>query len=220
LAASKLTRLQREFLDAFFREEDRFFLTGGAARAGFHLGHRETHDLDLFTLTDALEEGLARLEEIARRLGASVERILTAPDSRRLLLRRGPEGVVIDLVRERVPQKVPDKPVVDGIRVDPPDEILANKLCALLSRAEIRDLVDVCALERAGHRVEDALGAAASKDTGLSPGQLAWVLGQIQLGDDLKLPGGFSVEELRRCLEDLTARLARMAYPGPPRAPR
>lgn len=46
---SKLTRLQRELLEAFFARERRFFLTGGAALAGFHLHHRVTHDLDLFT---------------------------------------------------------------------------------------------------------------------------------------------------------------------------
>jgi hypothetical protein len=45
-----LTALQAEVLGEFFRREQGFFLTGGAALAGFHLCHRETHDLDLFTL--------------------------------------------------------------------------------------------------------------------------------------------------------------------------
>jgi hypothetical protein len=48
---------------------------------------------------------------------------------------------------ERVAQIVSDKPVIGIVAVDPPEEILANKLCALLGRAEIRDLVDVRALE-------------------------------------------------------------------------
>jgi predicted nucleotidyltransferase component of viral defense system len=58
--------------------------------------------------------------------------------------------------RGRVPQISPDKPILHGIRVDPPEEIFANKLCALLSRAEIRDLVDVCALEEAGYDFDAA----------------------------------------------------------------
>ena len=33
---------------------------------------------------------------------------------------------MIDLVRERVTQMRPEKPVVNGIRVDPPEEILAK----------------------------------------------------------------------------------------------
>lgn len=75
---------------------------------------------------------------------------------------------MIDLVRERVAQRVPEKLVMNGIRVDPAEEILANKLCALLSRSEIRDLVDVRAFELAGYLVEDALAAAALKDAGLT----------------------------------------------------
>jgi hypothetical protein len=142
LETSKLSALQKDFLNAFFSREDRFFLTGGAALAGFHLGHRETDDLDLFT-----------------------------------------------------------------------QEILANKLCALLSRSEVRDLVDVRALELTGYRVEDALEAARLKDTGFTAGQLAWVLSEIKLGDDLVPPGGISVEVLRSYLKDLAARLARSAFP-------
>ncbi len=102
-----------------------------------------------------------------------------------LLERWRQEGLMIDLVRERVVQLITEKPVVGGIRIDPPEEILANKLGALLSRSEIRDLVDVRALELAGFRVENALAVAALKDTGLTPAALGWVLSQIVMGDDL-----------------------------------
>lgn len=55
---SSLSALQREVLEAFFRRERGFVLTGGAALAGFHLGHRTTDDLDLFTRdADAFERG-------------------------------------------------------------------------------------------------------------------------------------------------------------------
>ena len=39
--------------------------------------------------------------------------------------------------------------------------------------AELRDLVDVWALEKAGYRIEDALPAASQKDGGLPPDSLA-----------------------------------------------
>ncbi len=213
MANSKLSVLQQDFLEAFFRREDRFFLSGGAALVGFYLGHRETHDLDLFTLEDALDGGSGAVKETARELGATVEPIQTSPDFRRLLVRRGIEAVVVDLVRERVAQIQTRKPIMNGIRVDAAEEILANKLCALLARSEIRDLVDVRALELTGYRMEDALPAAALKDTGLTPAQLSWVLNQIELGDDLTPPGGVSVEELRGYLADLIARLTRLAFP-------
>jgi hypothetical protein len=213
LADNKLSKWQQDFLNAFFQREDRFFLTGGAALVGFYLGHRETHDLDLFTLEDAMTEGMAAVAEVTRELGGTLEAIQTSPDFRRMLVRRGTEAVVIDLVRERVVQSAPEKPVINGIRVDPPEEILANKLCALLSRSEIRDLVDVRALELAGYQMEAALAAAAAKDRGWTPAQLGWVLSQIELGPDLIPPGEVSTEELRRYLDGLIARLARRAFP-------
>jgi hypothetical protein len=212
--ASRLGSLQEDFLAAFFRRESRFFLTGGAALVGFYLAHRETHDLDLFVLEDVLEEGVAEVAEVARELGAVTESILTSPDFRRLLMRRADETVLIDLVRDRVTQLVPQKPVVRGIRIDPPEEILANKLCALLARAEIRDLVDVRALEMAGYPVENAIRGAAEKDASLTPAQLSWVLGQIRPGEDLIPPGGVSRQDLMDYLENLVDRLARLAFPG------
>lgn len=124
---------------------------------------------------------------------------------------------MVDLVRERAAQVVPDKPLLGRIRVDPAEEILANKLCALLSRAELRDLVDVRALEQAGFSLEDALASGAKKDAGLTPAQLAWVLSEITIGDDARLPGEVSVPELQRYLKDLTARLSRLGFPPPDR---
>ncbi|MBS1790715.1 MAG: nucleotidyl transferase AbiEii/AbiGii toxin family protein [Acidobacteria bacterium] len=213
MASHRLSALQLDFLRAFFARESRFFLTGGAALVGFHLGHRETYDLDLFTLEDALDAGAALAAEIARQWDASLESIQTYPDFRRLLLRRNDEAIVLDLVRERVAQITPEKPIVNGVRVDSPEEILANKLCTLLSRSEVRDLVYVRALEMAGYRIENALSAAATKDTGLTAAQLSWILSQIELGDDLIPPGGVSIEELRQYLDDLIARLTRLAFP-------
>jgi hypothetical protein len=213
---SRLGSLQQKFLQAFFSKEKRFFLTGGAALAGFHLGHRETHDIDLFTLMDVMDEGSVAVAETAREMNARLESIQTSPDFRRYILTMESEAIVIDLIRERVAQIVADKPVIGIIAVDPPEEILANKLCALLGRAEIRDLVDIRALEIAGYPVESALPAAASKDGGLTPGQLSWVLSQIALGDDLIPPGGIPVDELRKYLNDLIVRLSKLAFPKKP----
>ena len=66
---SKLRPLQQKFLQAFFSKEKRFFLSGGAALAGFYLGHRETHDLDLFTLMDVMKEGFTAVAEVGKRNG-------------------------------------------------------------------------------------------------------------------------------------------------------
>lgn len=210
---AKLSQLQNDFLSAFFARENRFFLSGGAALVGFYLGHRRTEDLDLFTMENEVENGFRLVGEVAKSLGASVEPIQTSPDFRRLLLKRGDEAIMVDLIREYVFQVSPEKTVINGIRVDTQEEILANKLCALLSRSEIRDLVDVRELERAGFNLENALVSAAKKDSGLTPAQLAWVLHQIKLSDDLIPPGEVSIAELKAYLTDLIDRLKRLASP-------
>jgi len=108
----------------------------------------------------------------------------------------------------------PGKLEREGILVDPPEEILANKLCTLLSRGEVRGLVDVLLLERAGFSVESALSSAATKDGGLTAAQLAWVLSQISVGPDVRVPAGITPAELRVFLEGLVERLLRLAHPS------
>jgi predicted nucleotidyltransferase component of viral defense system len=212
LPVSRLTELQRQVLLEFFKREQRFFLTGGAALAGFHLGHRETDDLDFFSPADVLDQGTQALDAVAALVGATLQRDTDAPAFKRFVLRRGSESVKIDLVHD-IHQLLP-KLVVDGfVRIDPPEEIMANKLCTLLSRSEIRDLVDLRALEAAGQNLEVALGRGMEKDRGLTPGQLLAVLSEIRIGEDALIPGGVSASELREYLDGLINRLARLAFP-------
>jgi hypothetical protein len=202
------------FVARFFRKERGFFLTGGAALAGYYLGHRSTNDLDLFTLDDeAFERGRFVLADVARELEAGVEARHHAPGFERWVVRGGDDSVVIDVVRERAPQVYGEKVVREGVRLDPVEEILANKLTTLLSRAEERDLVDVLFLERAGYRVEDAIPAAMQKDGGFTPATLAWLLLEARIPEGAKLPAEVSVAELQDYVEALVRRLRRAAVP-------
>lgn len=210
---STLDRFQEELLRKFFSRESGYFLSGGGALAGFYLGHRKTEDLDLFTLNDEIQRGFEILREVGVELEATIEPLQTSPDFRRVLVSRGNDAVVVDLVREYVYQVDDQKRIVNGIRVDSAEEIFANKLAALLSRSEIRDLVDIYELEKAGYVFEPALRAAAKKDTGLSAAQLAWVLSSIRLSDSAELPGDVSVEEMRHFLDELIIRLQKTAVP-------
>jgi hypothetical protein len=210
----KLTPLQNELLDAFFGRERGFFLTGGAALAGFHLHHRETSDLDFFTTeADAFERGRHALRSAAADVGAELVVRQDVAGFCRFVATRGNEGVVVDLVWERVAQVRGEKLDLGGIRVDPVEEILANKLCTVLSRSEERDLVDLFCLERAGFRIESALADALRKDGGCTPAALAYVLGQIRIPDTASVPGGVRAAELRSWVEDAVTRLLRAAAP-------
>lgn len=212
---SALTPLQLETLHAFFAREQAFFLTGGAALAGFYLGHRTTDDLDLFTVDDAaFARGRSVLADVATAIGGTFEVRQDTPRFMRSVIARGDAAVIVDLVRDQVAQVHATKPVIDGVRVDPPDEILVNKLAALVGRAEERDLVDLLCLEKSGLRVEDALPDALVKDGGCTPATLAWLLSEIEIPDGLVLPAAIESAELRTYVADLIVRLRRAALPA------
>ena len=163
-SSDRLTRLQRLLLEAFFRAESRFFLTGGAALAGFYLHHRQTLDLDLFTLDPAaFETGRRALDAAAAELGATVAVRQHAPGFERYVVTGGGESVVVDLVLERVPQTSGAKHLVGSIAVDPLEEIFINKVTTILSRAEERDLVDLLFLERHGLKIETPSGPPSKR---------------------------------------------------------
>lgn len=207
--------MQRAVLTEFFRRERGFFLTGGAALVGYHLHHRTTDDLDLFTLNaEAFERARRVLPGIAEALSSRFEIRIEAPDFLRVALTKDDEGLVVDVVRERVKQVVPIKPVVEGVSIDPVEEIFANKLTALVGRQEERDLIDVLYLERAGYPLEPALAAALEKDGGCTPATLAWLLSQLEIPDDATLPGDVDPAELRSYVAELVTRLRRLAAPS------
>jgi hypothetical protein len=206
-----LTELQSEILQRFFAQRNDFFLTGGAALVGFHLGHRDTHDLDLFTDGGPLDEGERTLRRIAADLDLSIEPVRRDPAFQRFLLQGRDESLVVDLVRDDVPQ-LAEKRIIRGVRIDSAEEILANKLCTLLSRVEVRDLVDVMALEQSGLDPIAAVPAAAAKDAGVTPTQLAWVLSSFPVPEGA-LPGDVAPSDLRSFRDGLIRRLAASAFP-------
>ncbi len=94
MAFSKLSPFQREVLEAVFAREQEIFLTGGAALAEYHLGHRTTDDLDLFTTSaQAFERARHIIPTVAHELGAHLEVRQDAPGFRRYALTRADSTV-------------------------------------------------------------------------------------------------------------------------------
>lgn len=209
----RLTSLQQAVLKAFFAAERGFFLSGGGALVGFHLRHRETTDLDLFTSSEeAFERARVTMPNLVEALGGSLVVRQEAPGFRRVVVQRGSEALVVDLVRVIGPQ-LHEKTEIDGIIVDPVEEIFSNKLTTLVSRQEIRDLVDVLELERHGLRAENFLAEAMAKDGGCTPATLAWLLTEWRISSETKLPSGYTVDALCAFKEELAERMAIAAHP-------
>lgn len=204
-----LSRLQLDLLRAFSCRRQDFFLTGGAALIGFHGIERRTEDLDLFTLEERpLDEAGRELELASREIGARCAVLRAGPDFRRYFVERESEATTVDLVRERVAQVIATKPRIEGISVDPPEEILANKLCTLVSRSEVRDFWDTYQLSRRGLSLEQALLHAQRKDAGVTAESLVWLLSEInwpalaRLAEKERLAGWEEVERFFRKLQD------------------
>ncbi len=122
------------------------------------------------------------------------------------------QGLLNDLVRDAAPQ-VLEKIIIGRLVLDSPREILANKLCALLSRTEVRDLVDVARLEQSGLDPIAALYLARSKDGEMSPAQLAWVLSEFPVTTGESSRYGMSQKELEDFRESRVRRLTAEAFP-------
>jgi nucleotidyltransferase AbiEii toxin of type IV toxin-antitoxin system len=184
MSGGKLTALQWRILEVLADIRPPWTLTGGGALVGFHLKHRTTNDLDLFWHGQSQLGALP--QAVADRLasaGLEVKVVQSGGSFYQFRVGDGQEVCVVDLVAESIPPvEAPNLVRVQGISisVDTPYEILVNKLCALLGRAEIRDLIDVRFLLQAGADLKRALQDAPRKDAGFSPLTLAWVLRDLR----------------------------------------
>ncbi len=213
MSNSRLTPLQQKILACLAQMDPPWTLIGGAALAGFHLHHRTTRDLDLFW-SQPLDMSLCAAHAVRllenEKLHCKV--VQRTPTFVRLLAEDGRDQVVVDLVDD--PSSVFKNAcsfVVDGVSilVAPKGEILAAKFCTLLSRAEIRDLLDVMMLLESGESFDEALEKAAKQDSGFSAMTLAWVIGDLNLGmiGRLEKIDDKTIEKLERFKEELIERL-------------
>ncbi|MGH7845218.1 MAG: nucleotidyl transferase AbiEii/AbiGii toxin family protein [Candidatus Binatia bacterium] len=210
-----LSALQWEFLASFFAAEPPFFLTGGTALSAFYLHHRYSEDLDLFTLdSEAFDRVPLYVADTATRIAASVASLQSAPQFRRYRLSRAVESVIVDFVKEVVPQISGEKNRFEGIVVDTLDEITANKICTVISRAEIKDYIDLYFLGRAGYPLENYIRLAQQKDAGVSQAMLAYLLSEFKLS---KIPdfmiAPVSIDDLQEYFQSLARKLAVESFP-------
>jgi predicted nucleotidyltransferase component of viral defense system len=211
-----LTALKRDFIKRFAVRNQDFFLTGGSALGIFYLEHRLSYDLDFFTSAPAVEWHL--LENIVRGITADIHaecRALTAsPDFHRYQIVRPPESEILDFVIERIPQIDEKKNDFDGVRVDTIREIMVNKICALIHRCELKDVLDLYYLQRHGYFVRDYLKETQRKESGLDPAMISFLLSRLKIDiDPGYLLAPLDLEDFHRFVDELRKEMAQSSFP-------
>jgi len=176
--------LQDRVIKVINQVDTGFYLTGGTAASRGYLQHRFSDDLDYFVNDDD-------------RFGLWVERIIQALTKEwtcevlmkeerfaRLNLIQGDAMLKIEMIND-VPSRTGDivnHPILG--RLDSADNILANKVTALLGREEPKDLADVwgfCYQKKLS--LNDAITGAQGKAVGIFPADLARVLCSVRKED-------------------------------------
>ncbi len=194
-----LTPLQNSFLVEFFHLARDFYLTGGTALSAFYLQHRYSVDLDLFTHDD---EAFQKADDLTKQASAKLD-VDCKPvriTSYFKHFRVGPKDdpLTIHFSKDYAAHIKPPNNF-EGLLVDSIEDITANKICAALGRTEIKDLVDLYFLDKAGYSIPNYFDAAQQKDGGLAYETLAYTLSQFQISE---IPSfmikSLTVDELRQ----------------------
>lgn len=198
---------QERVLRALNALDTGFYLSGGTAASRGYLQHRFSDDLDFFVNDDA------RFSLWSARV---IERLAQETDWRTDVLLREERFVRLTLVSADALLKlefINDVPARVGAimqhpllgRLDSPENILANKITALLDREEPKDLADIwgfCCQKSLS--LEDALTGAQSKAAGVFSADLARLL-LLATSDDWEQVRWIEAPPVEQFLADLQA---------------
>lgn len=166
--------------------ETGFYLTGGTATSRKYLHHRFSDDLDLFVNDDP------KFSLWAERI---IHSLLKTSQWQCQILNRDERFVRLVVIQQQTQlniELINDVPAHIGIieihpvlgRIDSKENILANKITALIGRQEPKDLADIwgfcCQM---GMPIMDAVGNAQSKAAGIFPPDLARILNSVSRED-------------------------------------
>ena len=165
----------RQFVNAV-QQNSPCRLSGGAALSGVHLRHRLSNDLDLFCdERQDVRQVLRACKDIAAQEGGEFKLVRDGGTFIRGRLLLTEQAIEVDIAHEPSIPLAP-RDIVEGVIVDSLADMQANKITCLLSRSEPRDLVDLYFMDRGNMRVEAHLMDALSKDAGVDPGVLSYLL--------------------------------------------
>ncbi len=168
--------LQEQVLQVLAEIETDFYLTGGTAASRGYLNHRFSDDLDFFVNDDDRFALWADRWINALSIHDDWELQLSLRGLRfvRIFLTKSDVTLKIEMIND-VPSRageVRQHPILG--RLDSPENILANKITALLDRDEPKDLADIwgfcCQM---GLKLTDAIEGAQGKAVGVFPPDIA-----------------------------------------------
>lgn len=175
----QLYPLQDAVLAVIGRLDTGFYLTGGTAVSRAYCHHRYSDDLDLFVNDHPSFSLWGERIIFALTQETTWQCQVNQRDDRfmRLTVVQGEVWLKIELIND-VPSHIGEIQVHPVLgRVDSVENLLANKLTAVLSRQEPKDLADIWALARQHDvSITTAITDAQSKAAGIFPVALARVL--------------------------------------------
>jgi hypothetical protein len=173
-----------------------FALAGGYAVQAHGFLDRPSADIDLFAEASAdfdFSQAVDAVIAAYERDGLDADAEVRSSSFARLSVSRGEERAKVELGvdwRKNEPILLAVGPVLHA------DDAVANKVCALFGRAEVRDYVDVAAILTSGRYSEETLvRLAAEHDPGFDPAWFAEALNAVdRLPDSLFAPYGLAPE--------------------------
>jgi len=182
----KLYPCQDKVLEIIGNLETGFYLSGGTASSRGYLHHRFSDDLDLF-VNDNADFGLWSDRVINALSGAGnwkMDILLRDDRFSRVALVEGDLLLKIEMIND-VPSHIGEirKHEILGM-LDSPENILANKVTAIIDRQEPKDMADIwgfCC--KMGLSLSSAISDAHSKAAGIFPADIARVLCSVTKAD-------------------------------------
>lgn len=179
-----LMDLQKRVLLEFFRLTDEFFLTDGTALSAFYLYHRYFIDLDFFTNNElAFNNSKIIIKKLCDNLRIEFD-IKTDTFYFKhfdLFDKLNNQILTLHFSNDICENIFKNKKRFDFIIVDNIEEILINKITAILGQSEAKDLIDLYFLTQTGYDILKYLDFAKQKDGGLENEVLAYCLNNINL---------------------------------------
>ena len=183
-----------------------FYLTGGTALSRGYYNHRFSDDLDYFVNDhpDFLRISDRQIEKLDT-LFTEIKVALKDINFCRVFVAE--EKLKIEMVND-VPShigKLVNHPVL-GI-IDSKENILANKLTAVVDRTLPKDIVDIYFILKDGVSIKNALTDAESKAAGVSPLLIAKILAEFDypiIDNEIKWTVPVSSETIRSYMSNIS----------------